>query len=65
MIKIKYADVKETLLNILFKSLQNNGHELQRDGFNSIIEILNICCDDTEPSNYVNVGFHILELIIG
>ncbi|KAM3137683.1 hypothetical protein pb186bvf_010297 [Paramecium bursaria] len=65
MIKIKYADVKETLLNILFKSIQNNGHELQKDGFNSIIVILNTCCDETEPSNYVNVGFHILELIIG
>lgn len=53
------------MLNIIFKLIQNNGHELNKAGFNSIIEILSVCCDDTEPAYYVNVGFHILELMIG
>ncbi|CAD8061414.1 unnamed protein product [Paramecium sonneborni] len=65
MIKIPYADVKETLLNIIFKLIQNNGHELNILGFNTIIEILLISCDETEPTGYVNIGFHILELLIG
>ncbi|CAD8132929.1 unnamed protein product [Paramecium octaurelia] len=65
MINIPYADVKETLLNIIFKLIQNNGHELNILGFNTIIEILLISCDETEPTGYVNIGFHILELLIG
>ncbi|CAD8043171.1 unnamed protein product [Paramecium primaurelia] len=65
MINIPYTDVKETLLNIIFKLIQNNGHELNILGFNTIIEILLISCDGTEPTGYVNIGFHILELLIG
>ncbi|CAD8139095.1 unnamed protein product [Paramecium octaurelia] len=65
MINIPYADVKETLLNIIFKLIQNNGHELNILGFNTVIEILLISCDETEPTGYVNIGFHILELLIG
>lgn len=65
MINIPYADVKETLLNIIFKLILNHGHELNILGFNTIIEILLITCDKTEPTGYVIIGFHILELLIG
>jgi len=66
MIGAKYNEVREILLQSLFKLIQNNGHEVNFLGFMSIINILSLCSsDDADKNNYVNIGFHILEQIIG
>lgn len=56
VIKSKFNETKESVLNCLLRLLQDNGHEITNSGWSAILSILKEISDDAS-SNNTNTGF--------
>ncbi|EGR27359.1 hypothetical protein IMG5_197160, partial [Ichthyophthirius multifiliis] len=63
VIKCGYNESKEVIMNNILKILQNNGHMINKNGWNQLLNILNKISTDSDQ-NYVCRGIKCIELLV-
>jgi len=56
VIRCKFNELKESIINSLLRLLQDNGHEITNSGWSIILSILKEVSEENN-SNYTNTGF--------
>ena len=59
VIKSKFNETKESVLNYLLRLLQDNGHEINHLGWNAVLSILKEISEDGN-ANYSSIGKYII-----
>lgn len=56
VIRCKFSEIKENIINCLLRLLQDNGHEINNHGWSVILSILKEVSEENN-SNFTNTGF--------